>query len=575
MYGGNSKSLKQLVDDVTSTVFGQDDAVRTICGFLSLGSERSRTIHEDGGDPHLLPTMGAALIVGPTASGKTHMVKTIARCAGFGYMSIDAGEMTAAGYRGAGFGSCWARAAAALGRDQDTDMLIFIDEVDKLLVQKNEGNAKFDLLKPLEGGMLEGGSERDEGRYVLDCDRCHFILAGAFTGVERIVSDRLGQSHRTIGFSVDGADSKDVGDFEDSHLRSKLSLDDLERWGAPRELIGRISTVCFMPALGEEPLRELIRHVKTEEYGRLLPQGMALRIDEQAEDALVRRALESHYGARSIAMQLNHVFTSKLAHEVADDNSICSVTITAVEGDLSCNLEHGQRRVVEVESEAPKDRPAEPHASFSLLDQVQRALEGRRGEDFYFDGRIFSETNEVAYATSLLIKSARGEGKKSGIVRMTYMPAELLLLAACVCFLRDWMSEKDRNVSGLFSLLRMACWDGGWQTPLGQLFGEIATGERIEIRRNNKGKGARPEEKLRVKSLLKRKADGLRPAVAGGLSAGQDASLDYFSEFVSFSRGLREEALTSLTYRLIFCDNSGNACQGENGAGYCPGEVPA
>ena len=105
--------------------------------------------------------------------------------------------------------------------------------------------------------------------------------------------------------------------------------------------------------------------------------------------------------------------------------------------------------------------------------------------------------------------------------------------------------------------------------------GEIATGERIEIRRNNKGKGARPEEKLRVKSLLKRKADGLLPAVAGGLAAGQDASLDYYSEFASFSRDLREEALTSLTYRLIFCDNSGNAYQGENGAGYCPGEVPA
>lgn len=132
MYGGNDKSLERLVEDVLKTVIGQDEAVRWICGFLDAASARSRIISERRVDSLSMPRMGSALIVGPTASGKTHMLKTVAKQSGMLFMEIDASAMTAEGYKGASFSSQWVRAAAALGDNPNKNLIVFVDEVDKM-----------------------------------------------------------------------------------------------------------------------------------------------------------------------------------------------------------------------------------------------------------------------------------------------------------------------------------------------------------------------------------------------------------------------------------------------------------
>lgn len=132
MYGGNDKSLERLVEDVLKTVIGQDEAVRWICGFLDAASARSRIIAERRSDSLSMPKMGSALIVGPTASGKTHMLKTVAKQSGMLFMEIDASAMTAEGYKGASFSSQWVRAAAALDENPDKQLIVLIDEVDKM-----------------------------------------------------------------------------------------------------------------------------------------------------------------------------------------------------------------------------------------------------------------------------------------------------------------------------------------------------------------------------------------------------------------------------------------------------------
>lgn len=104
MYGGNDKGLAEIAAEVKKTVIGQDEAVDWLCTFADAACARSRIIHEQGIDALSLPNIGSALIVGPTASGKSHLLKTFAKASGLLFQQIDANSMSAAGYIGDSFG---------------------------------------------------------------------------------------------------------------------------------------------------------------------------------------------------------------------------------------------------------------------------------------------------------------------------------------------------------------------------------------------------------------------------------------------------------------------------------------
>ena len=117
-------------------------------------------------------------------------------------------------------------------RTPDRNILIFIDEVDKLMSQSREGWAGFDLLKPLEGGILEGREDTKAATpYALDCDRCVFVLAGAFTGIEDVIASRVGVSRAAVGFGSSAARSAAAEALDEGSLRAQITMDDVEKWG--------------------------------------------------------------------------------------------------------------------------------------------------------------------------------------------------------------------------------------------------------------------------------------------------------------------------------------------------------
>lgn len=295
-----------------------------------------------------LPTIGSALIVGPTASGKTHLLKTFARASGLLFQQVDANQMSAAGYLGNSFSNQWVQASAALDENPGRNILIFIDEVDKLLSQNREGWAGFDFLKPLEGGILEGrDNSREATPYALDCDRCVFVLADTFTGIEDIIAKRIGAS---VGFAA--APAEEAAPNDEQNLRALISMEDIEQWGMPREIAGRLSLVRFLSALGEDALRQIIRRNKHREYELMLPHHARFSIDASAEDLLVSNALAAHCGARSINRQINEVFSGDPWRAVSKAQWVKSVTLTAADGKLGFLIEHG-------EGIPPREEPAE------------------------------------------------------------------------------------------------------------------------------------------------------------------------------------------------------------------------
>lgn len=554
MYGGNDKSLAEIAAEVKKTVVGQDEAVDWLCTFVDAACARSRIIHEQGIDSLSLPSVGSALIVGPTASGKSHLLKTFAKASGLLFQQIDANSMSAAGYIGDSFGKQWVRACAALDENPDRNILIFVDEVDKLFAQAHtsrEGTAIYDLLKPLEGGILEGSDDSHNGTpYALDCDRCIFVMAGAFTGIEDIIASRIGISRSVVGFSSAAESAPSENDLSEDGLRARVSLEDVEAWGMPREMAGRLSTVRFLAALNEDALREIVRRNKQNEYARMLPAGARFSIDTAAEDMLVKNALEAHYGARSINQQINDVFFGALWRALANTHPVASVTLTARNGELDFDIEQGEpSEMPEPALQRSEQERLSASAAYGLLSKTHNYLMSHGGTINLDPHASLGESN-VEYASALLERSSSIEIDKRGLrASNDYTLAEIVLLNSLLSLLRDWFTAKDCTPKGLRTLLSLADCTCKVKSPLDVMFYQIESGARYtpDTDENGEETGSwswQPSNFVRI-------GDGVRPADTGGLEPSQDHALGYYTEFKGFPLQAQQKAVNSLAFRLL------------------------
>ncbi|MDO4443091.1 MAG: AAA family ATPase [Slackia sp.] len=553
MYGGNDKRLDEIASEVKRTVIGQDNAVDWLCTFADAACARSRIVHERGVDSLSLPNIGSALIVGPTASGKSHLLKTFAKASGLLFQSIDATSITAAGYIGDSFGKQWVRASAALEENPDRNILVFIDEIDKMFAQAQtrEGSAIFDLLKPLEGGILEGKDDsRDGNPYLLDCDRCVFVMAGAFTGIEDIIASRLGISRSTIGFGSASQNAPSEQELSEDGLRSRVSLEDIEAWGMPREMAGRLSTVRFLAALDENALRAIIRRNKHDEYARMLPENTRFEIDANAEALLVENALEAHYGARSINQQINEVFFGDLWRAMADVHPIASVTLTARNDKLDFDIVQGDPGItVAPASQRSEQERLSANAAYGLLSRTHNYLMAH-GETPSFDTSLSLGRNNIEYAAALLAHSSTIEVDRDTLnCANDYELAEIVLLNALLSLLHDWFPPEDGTPQGLKTLLSMATFEGRAKNPLDILFYQIESG--AVYKPDIDGSGEKTESWSWQPSKFVRNTDGMRPADTGGIEPSQDTALGYYAEFKGFPEQAQKRAVRSLAFRLL------------------------
>ena len=554
MYGGNDKGFEEVAVEVKERVIGQDAAVDWLCTFVDAACERSRRVVEDGVNPQLLPNIASALLVGPTASGKSHLLKTFATASGLHFHQIDGGQMTGEGWRGNSFSEQWLQVSEFLDANPGSNALVFIDEVDKMLstaARGNGGSAQFDLLKPLEGGKLSGMTDNNPARpFTLDCDRCIFVLAGAFTGIEDIIAQRLGRASTGIGFTAPAV--SDAAPAGEADLRTRITLDDIEAWGMPRELGGRISTVHFISALGAEALHRIVHTIKQEEYRAMLPAGARFVIDAEAEDLIVARALAEHYGARSINRQLNELVFGAVWRALSPRDTVAGVAVTVRDGALSFSIERraeGAGVAAPVPAGASQAERLNAKAAYGLLRAVNERIVAMQGTDD-LDPTCSLGTDATSFAAALLRRSGEVTVSAGGVhAEHGYALAEVTLLFALYHLLCDWFGARDRTPEGLRSLLSLAEFDGRRGCPLDVMFNQLETGKKY-ARVAGPTADARPRWAW-VPSSFVRYVDGLRPADSDGLAPGQDRALDYYREFRDYPAPARTQAISSLAIRLL------------------------
>ena len=280
------------------------------------------------------------LMIGPTGSGKTYLVKTLARLLDVPLAIADATSLTEAGYIGDDIESVLSKLLAAADNDVEKAEkgIVFIDEIDKIAKKKNTSqrdvsgeSVQQGLLKLLEGSEVEvpvGANSKNAmvPLTTMNTKNILFICGGAFPGLEDIIKERLNKQ-ASIGFQ---ADLKDKYDKEENLLR-QVTTEDIRKFGMIPEFIGRLPILFSLDALSEDMLVQILKEPKNaiiKQYQKLLAMDeVKLEFDDGALRAIAKRAKEKNVGARALRSIIEE-FMLDIMYEIPKDDNIGAVTIT-------------------------------------------------------------------------------------------------------------------------------------------------------------------------------------------------------------------------------------------------------
>ena len=336
-------------------------------------------------------------------------------------------------------------------------------------------------------------------------------------------------------------------------MRAQISLEDVEAWGFPRELVGRFSFVDFMPALSTESLkRVLFEDLLPHSSNRMM--GGSISVKEDAADAMARKALSENYGARSLNQQISEVFFGRCwGKVVSSDRAIDAELQLSSEGQLSCFVKETDRNSMRFDllKRATKTNSSRQRARMRNTAIAKRAkeLEGFNTNDISPLEVIGDNFDQ--YAALLLLETERGAG--------AYSDAEIVLLFSLLSLLRDWF-RSDFKPQGIRTLLGMtnieeAQSSKGFRSPLDLVYEEIETGMVTKTNPSHKNDSSEPPAILRPSSMCRHAPEDPQEGTGafehGGFTAEEDDALGFYTDFKSFTLTERSKAIMTLSYRLV------------------------
>ena len=320
-------------------VMGQERAKKILA--VGVYNHYKRVLAEEQEtDPDVQIEKSNMLLLGPTGSGKTFMVKTLAHLLQVPLAITDATALTEAGYIGDDVESVISKLLA--NADNDVELaekgIVYIDEIDKIAKKQNATTRDVSgesvqqaLLKLLEGADVEvpvGATNKNAMVPMTTVNTSHilFICGGAFPGLEDIIKKRL-TKQGTMGF---GSDLRDKYD-DDKNIFAKVETEDIREYGLIPEFIGRLPIVFSLEAMDEDLLVKVLtepRNAIVKQYQKLFRMDeVDLEFEEEALRAVAKKAAAKKTGARALRSIIEE-FMLDIMYEIPKDEMIGKVVIT-------------------------------------------------------------------------------------------------------------------------------------------------------------------------------------------------------------------------------------------------------
>lgn len=340
----------EIYDALSQYVMGQEDAKRAmsvavynhyrrvLMGDTAEGSLGAHAVDED-----VELAKSNILLLGPTGTGKTLLAQTLARVLEVPFAIADATALTEAGYVGEDVENILLKLITAADGDIDRAQIgiIYVDEIDKIARKAENLSITRDvsgegvqqaLLKILEGTVASvpptGGRKHPQQELLqIDTTNILFICGGAFVGLDKIISDRVG--NQGIGFNseIAGPTSKD----ENVLLRQVLP-EDLNNFGMIPEFIGRTPVITQTQALSEDDLVGILTEPKNavvKQYRRMFSlEGVELVFEPDALHEIAKKALARKTGARGLRSICEELLQQTM-FDLPSEEGVLRVVITA------------------------------------------------------------------------------------------------------------------------------------------------------------------------------------------------------------------------------------------------------
>ena len=277
------------------------------------------------------------LMVGPTGSGKTYMVRTLAKLLDVPLAITDATSLTEAGYIGDDIESVVSKLLAAADNDIEKAErgIIFIDKIAKKRNTNQRDvsgeSVQQGMLKLLEGADVEvpvGASSKNAmvPMVTVNTRNILFICGGAFPDLDSIIKERLNQES-SMGFKAALKDRYD----EDENILQKVTVEDIRTFGMIPEFIGRLPILFSLEALTEDMLVRILKEPRNailKQYQKLLEMDeVKLEFEDEALHAIAKKAKEKKVGARALRAIIEE-FMLDIMYEIPKDDNIGKVIIT-------------------------------------------------------------------------------------------------------------------------------------------------------------------------------------------------------------------------------------------------------